>query len=122
MSQDARFPSDAMLREAMDAPVVPDDGFTERVVSALPRRRTPPPPQSVVPTLVWTLSGAGVATAVCAAGSSEWGSDALARLENSAAALAARPWIAFALAVSVLSYLAAIFAARAALRPLSGRR
>jgi hypothetical protein len=116
------FPSDQMLREAMDARGVPDNGFTERVISALPRRRTRPLPQPVARTLAWTLSGTGLAMALCIVGSSEWGSGALVRLGDAAASLATRPWIVFALAVSALSYLTALIAAKAALLPPGGRR
>ncbi|HEY5078659.1 MAG TPA: hypothetical protein VII43_02385 [Opitutaceae bacterium] len=103
----------------MDAPL-PDDGFTERVLSALPRRRAAPFPPSFAPTLAWTLSGAGAATALGLVGSSDWGADALARLGDAASLAATRPWILFALAVALVSYVAGLFAARFAQRSLDG--
>jgi hypothetical protein len=115
------FPSDQMLREAMDAPCVPDNGFTERVVSALPRRRPALAPGPVALTFAWTLSGSGIAMALCIAASSDWGTEALVRMGDVAALLATKPWIVFALAVSALSYLTALFTARAALLPPAGR-
>ena len=115
MNPDDPFPSDRLLREAMGAPVA-DDGFTERVLSALPRRRAALFSPSLALTLAWTLSGSAAATALVLAGSSGWGADALARLGEAASLAGTRPWVVFALAVALASYLTGILAARVAMR------
>ena len=121
LNPDDPFPGDRLLREVMSAPVA-DEGFTERVLMALPRRRSASLPLLLPSTLAWTLSGAGIATALGLAGLSDWGADALARLGDAAALAATRPWVLLALAVALASYVTGLLAARFALRTLGGSR
>jgi len=110
------------LREALREPQLPDDGFAERVLAALPPRGQPLDRYRAALAISWTASGAGIAAALCLAGSTDWAAGVLARLVNAATLLTGRPWISFAVTVAFVSYMGGLYAARAAVGSLGRSR
>ena len=113
---DPRF--EEWLRDVLRDPSLPDDGFADRVMAAIPPSRHPLLRSRSALVLAWTVSAAGMAAALCLAGSTDWAAGVLARLDDGAALLAARPWISFAVTVAFVSYLGGLYAARAAIGSL----
>jgi hypothetical protein len=113
---------EASLREALGGPNLPDDGFTNRVLAALPPRRDSHHRHRAVLAIAWTVSGSGIASALCIVGTTDWAGGVLGRLADSATLLTAQPWITFAVTVAFLSYLGGLYAARAAIGSLGRSR
>jgi hypothetical protein len=117
MTQDDPTPNEALLRECLSTPEVPDNGFTERVLRSLPRPRSALLAHNLLPALVWGCSGAGLTLALWLVGSSDWASQEYPQLGESMATFFSNPWWGFAFAAVCISYLAALITARAACRP-----
>jgi hypothetical protein len=109
-------PIEALLRECLATPEVPDNGFTERVVGSLSRRRRPGLAHHLQLALVWGCSGAGLTLSLWLVGSSDWASQEYPRLGESMATLFGNPWWGFAFAAVYISYMTALVTARAACR------
>jgi hypothetical protein len=111
MTPDDPTPLERLLREGLPAPEVPDDGFTERVICALPRGRG----RARLPlSLAWLGTAAGLTPALLQLAASNGAAQAARTALGSAVALIGDPWMAFALLACLASYLYALHAARAA--------
>ncbi len=108
---------EALLREGLPSPEVPDDGFTERVVAALPRRRSAAPSRAVLLSLVWVCAAVGSSAALWNLAFSDEIADAVARIDLPSTDLVVNPWTAVAFTGALVSYVYALLAARAASRP-----
>ena len=103
------------LRDVFRATTLPDNGFTERVMAAIPVRRRPVLAFPSALALAWTVSAGGIATALYLSGSGRAGFDIAASLSHAAAFLVANPWITFAAATAFVFYLTGLLTARAAI-------
>lgn len=104
------------IRRALRTPELPDDGFTERVLGALPRRPRLWGVPQVLLALVWTATLGGVGLTLGILASSDEVARAATQLGESAAAHLANPWMLFSLAAALGSYGFSLYAARAAYR------
>jgi hypothetical protein len=102
------------LWEALRDSPLPDEGFSNRVLAALPPSRPPVLRHRAMLVLAWTVSACGIVAALCLASTADGVSVLLARTGNAAALLAAEPWVGFAVMVAFLSYVGGLYAARVA--------
>lgn len=95
---------DSLLQEGLREPPLPDNGFTLRVLDALPSRRGMPDPRPYL-TMAWMFAIAGIAMGLDEAGAFSRVSTAWSGLIQSSSVLFSTPWMGLvwlAVAASVM--------------------